>query len=89
MNTFSELTILIERLINHLPQESFAEATSNAKEVSEECLTLLTALNKAAFYTEHDEHGAQSLSELSEANAILSELGGRMMRLQAERNSIA
>ena len=89
MNTFSELTILIDNLIKHLPQDAFTEATSNAKEVSEECLTLLTALNKAAFYTAHDEHGTQSLFELSEANAVLSELGGRMMRLQAERNSLA
>lgn len=84
MNTFSEISKLIETITNNLPQDLFDKSTSNAKAATEECLILMSALNKAAYYTEHEEHGDQSLSELAEANAILSELGGLMMKIQVE-----
>lgn len=88
MNKFSELTAFVERVVDSLPPEEFVKATSNAGAVSEECLTILTTLNKSAYQTSYDEPGIQTVSEIADANTILSELGGLMMRVQAKRDSI-
>ncbi|WP_415886010.1 hypothetical protein ACMXYO_15405 [Neptuniibacter sp. QD37_6] len=81
MPTFSELPIFIENLIQNIPQDVSTDIFQKAEPALEECLQLLTILNKAAFYAANNDSANLSISDLAEASASLSELSGLLAQV--------
>lgn len=81
MATFSSLPIFVEHLISQAPTDPANDLYDKAGAALDECIQLLTLLNKTAFYAADNDSAEISTSELAEASTSLSELTGLLTRV--------
>ncbi|WP_415911630.1 hypothetical protein [Neptuniibacter sp. QD37_11] len=85
MTTFSELPNFVKHLINQAPTDQSNGFFDKAEAALEECLQLLTLINKTAFYAADNVSADISTSELAEATTSLSELSRLLAQISSQK----